>query len=359
MQLLRRALPAVGSAFAIVAGSVPAVAEEAYDISFSADLRLRHESIRQQTGPDKQRERYRARLGLTASTPGNFEWQLRLATSNGDPVSTNLNFGEGFSLSDIRIDRVSVSWSASDVAHLDIGKMKNPLQRGANSNLIWDSDLNPEGLAATFRVGSSFIIAGAFQMADSSRDDKAPLLALQYGFEWAAGPKAAFRTGLSYFDYGNVRGGAPLKAGRADGNSIDSAGNYLHDYDIVALFADHTMQVAEVPLQLFVELARNTATGDANKAFATGFVAGRTDAPGSAEFSWSWRETAADALIGLFTDSDFGGGRTDSRGHMFSLRYAVTSQVLIGGTFIDSSVRTGNTNHGEYHRAMLDVEFRF
>lgn len=135
MQLFRRALPAVGSAFAIVAGSVPVVAEEAYDISYSADLRLRHESIRQQTGPDKQRERYRARLGLTAATPGNLEWQLRLATSNGDPVSTNLNFCEGFSLSDIRIDRASVGWSPSDVLQLEIGKMANPLQRGANSGL--------------------------------------------------------------------------------------------------------------------------------------------------------------------------------------------------------------------------------
>ena len=189
--------------------------------------------------------------------------------------------------------------------------MKNPLLGGGNSSLIWDSDLNPEGLAATLRFGRSFIVAGGFQMADSSRDDKAPLLAVQYGAEWAAGPNAVFRAGLSYFDYGNVRGGAPVKAERADGNSLDAAGNYLNDYDIVSLFADHTLQVTEVPLQFFVELARNTAVGSANQAFAAGFVAGRTDAPGSAEVSWSWRETAADALIGLFTDSDFAGGSTD------------------------------------------------
>lgn len=196
-------------------------------------------------------------------------------------------------------------------------------------------------------------------MADSSRDDKAPLFAAQYGVELAAGPNAAFRAGISYFDYGNVRGGAPLKAERADGNSLDPAGNYLKDYDIVAVFADHTMEVAEVPLQVFMELARNTATGDANDAFAAGFVAGRTDAAGTAAFSWSWRETAADALIGLFTDSDFGGGSTESLGHMFSLQYAVTSQVAIGATFIDSRVRAGNTGYADYDRVMLDMEFSF
>lgn len=338
---------------------MPAVAEEVYEFAYAADLRLRHESIRQQTKPDRQRERYRSRLGLTVATPGNLEWELRLATSQGDPVSTNLDFGEGFSLNDVRIDRASVSWSVSDAAQLDLGKMQNPLQRGGNSSLIWDNDLNPEGLAATFRFGPSFVIAGAFEMADSSRADKAPLFAAQYGVEFAAGPNAAFRAGLSYFDYGNVRGGTPLKAERADGNSLDTAGNYLNDYDIVAVFADHTMEVAEVPLQLFVELARNTAAGDANRAFAAGFVAGRTDAAGTAEFSWSWRETAADALIGLFTDSDFGGGSTDSRGHMFSLQYAVTLQVAIGATFIDSRVRAGNTNYADYRRVMLDMEFSF
>ena len=120
--LLRRSLLPVGFGLAIVAGSVPAVAQEAYDISFSADLRLRHESIRQQNDPDLQRERYRGRLGLTVATPGNLEWELRLATGDGDPVSTNLDFGEGFSLSDVHIDRASVSWSASDAAQIDIGK---------------------------------------------------------------------------------------------------------------------------------------------------------------------------------------------------------------------------------------------
>lgn len=125
------------------------------------------------------------------------------------------------------------------------------------------------------------------------------------------------------------------------------------------MFADHTIEASEVPLRLFVELAGNTATGDTNQAFAAGFIARRTDAPGSAEFFWSWRETAADALIGLFTDSDFAGGSTESRGRMFRLQYAVTSQVVIGGSFIDSSVRAGTPNHGDYHRLMLDMEFRF
>lgn len=359
IQLLRMALPAVACFLAAFPGRAVAVAEDAYEISFSADLRLRHETIRQQTNADQRRERYRSRLGLTLTIPGNLEWELRLATSDGDPVSTNLDFCEGFSLGDVRIDRASVSWSASAAAQLDIGKMANPLQRGADSSLIWDSDLNPQGLAATFRIGPTFVIAGAFQMADNSRDDKAPLFAAQYGFEWATGSNAALRVGLSYFDFGNIRGGAPLKADRADGNSLDPAGNYLNDYDIVAAFVEQSMEVAAVPLQLFVELARNTAAGDASRAFAAGFVAGRSDASGTAEFSWSWRDTDADALVGLFTDSDFGGGNTGSRGHMFSLQYAVTSQVVIGAKFIDSQVRAGNSNYADYHRVMLDIEFRF
>src|SRR5690606_18283885 len=74
-------------------------------VTFDGDFRLRHEAIREEPGEDRDRERYRARFGIAAKLTENLELGLRLATGEGDPVSTNLDFGESFSAANIRIDR--------------------------------------------------------------------------------------------------------------------------------------------------------------------------------------------------------------------------------------------------------------
>ena len=75
---------------------------------------------------------------------------LRIATGDSNPVSTNQNFGDEFSISDLGIDRAYVGWQFSKKLNLLGGKMENPLFRAGDNRLIWDGDFNPTGIAATF-----------------------------------------------------------------------------------------------------------------------------------------------------------------------------------------------------------------
>lgn len=64
-------------------------------------------------------------------------------------------------------------------------------------------------------------------------------------------------------------------------------------------------------------------------------------------------------MIGTFNDSDFGGGGTDSNGHMLRTKYAVNKKIFLGGTlFINEIDRFQGTEH-DYSRLQLDVEFKF
>ena len=106
---------------------------------------------------DRDRFRYRVRLGITATLLDNFDVGLRLASGNpvtspggtlvgGSPVTANQDLNSLESRKFLWIDAAYAKWTA---VHTDdwtvsgtIGKMDNPFQL---SNMIWDYDITPEG----------------------------------------------------------------------------------------------------------------------------------------------------------------------------------------------------------------------
>jgi hypothetical protein len=77
------------------------------------------------------------------------------------------------------------------------------------------------------------------------------------------------------------------------------------------------------------------------------------------EFSWTWQDLEADALIGTFSDSDFGGGGTDSEGHMFKGKYVLTKNVALGGTLFLNTIDRAAGIDSDYDRIQIDLEFKF
>jgi hypothetical protein len=77
------------------------------------------------------------------------------------------------------------------------------------------------------------------------------------------------------------------------------------------------------------------------------------------QFSYAWYDTEADAVMGIFTDSDFGGGNTDSKGHFVKARYGLTRNIALNGTFIISEIEMFRNNPHDYDRVQLDIEFLF
>lgn len=328
-------------------------------VSFSGDLRLRWEGIYQDEREDRERGRFRARFGFDADVAEDIKLIMRFATGAGNPASTNQTIGDGFSGKDITIDRAYVDWKINDNLKLFGGKMKNPFLRVGGNSLVWDSDVNPEGVVVALQSGVFFGNLGWLVVDEDSTDDDVFVYSAQAGLKFNLGDTGTLTTGFSYFDYTDVAGKVPFFKGRAKGNSVDVDGNYLFDFSIVEWFVEYKTRFRDLPLTVFGEWTRNTEVDLEDTAYAFGIKLGSTKEQGNTQFSYAYHDTDADALIGTFTDSDFAGGNTDSRGHFIKARFALRDHVVLGGTLIIARLAEFSGNERDYDRIMIDIEFSF
>ena len=104
---------------------------------------------------ERDRWRYRLRLGLRGTLADDWFFGIRLETST-NPRSTNVTFGDDSGVNgpfSKDSDRISVGQAYlgykgfKDIT-LTAGRMPNPL---VNTLMVWDPDINPEGLAEQWK----------------------------------------------------------------------------------------------------------------------------------------------------------------------------------------------------------------
>src|ERR1700758_4694867 len=110
---------------------------------------------------ERERERYRIRLGLRGTLLDDWFFGIRLETSTSSR-STNVTFGDDTAGGNGPFAKVSDSINVGQ-AYLGYkgfkdftftgGKMPNPL---VNTPMVWDPDINPEGLAEQWKHTFSF-----------------------------------------------------------------------------------------------------------------------------------------------------------------------------------------------------------
>ena len=328
-------------------------------IKFKGDVRLRHERIDEDGEEDRARMRFRTRFGLSAKVSDDVKFVFQLATGGDSPVSTNQSFDDGFSTKDIGVDLAYVDWTINDNLIFYGGKMKNPLYKAGGVPLIWDGDLNPEGFAVKYTSGNFFGTVGGFSAEERSSSDDSLLYAAQAGMKFPLGDGASLTAGVGYFAYTDTIGNEPFYNGSANGNSVDLGGDYIYDYKNTELFAEMSTRVGDWPLKVYAHATQNSDAPTEDTGFAVGAKLGSAKKDGEMEFSWTYMDIEADAVIGTFNDSDFGGGGTDSDGHMLKAKYAVSKKIFLGGTlFLNNVDRFQGTEH-DYNRLQLDVEFKF
>ena len=328
-------------------------------LHLSGDLRLRYEEIKRETQVRRDRGRYRARLALIADVSDKVKVVMELASAADNPVSRNVTFDGGFSGDDIGFDLVYVDWTPIDGMHVYVGKMKNPFFRAGGAPLIWDSDLNPEGIALTNEKGVFFGNAGAFSVEERSESGDSTLMATQIGAKFDIGDKSKLTAGVGYFRYSNTIGNEPFHDGEPKGNSVDLLGNYIFDYKDTELFAVFDTRVGELPLSIHVQWAHNNEVDEQDAGLAYGAKLGSARDKGQWEFGWTYQDIEADAVIGTFNDSDFGDSGTDASGHLIEAKYAVSKSIFLGATFFINKINSFSLPEEDYDRMQLDVEFRF
>ncbi len=339
----------------------------------SADLRYRLESInddRKSGYGAEPRNRNRIRFRVKAWTQLGDDWSLtsRFATGTGDPRSTNIDLNDGFSKKEFNLDQVFFTFSPKTSASLKMmaGKMATPFYAVGDNQLVWDSDITPEGMAATYSLSVSeetlvHMGAGGFWVVERSAAVDTGLWAAQAYIRQAVGGPNAFLVGTSYYDYTNIRKRPALapewdSSAGADtffGNSNDGSNLYANDYDLWEVFAEYRSQAGGIPVSVFGAWVQNidTAPGyNADTGWIVGATFNKTKGPGSWQLTYNYRDVQADAVLAQFTDSNFLSGDTNSRGHLCGFIYQVTDVFKTAVHYYDCQ-----QDRAYYNRIGLDL----
>ena len=335
-------------------------------VTFKGDFRPRLELIDRDEDSigepvdERRRGRFRLRVGATAEVNEDVDFTFELASGGENPVSSNQSFDSGFTTKDIGINLAFVNWQATEDLNILIGKIKNPFYRPGGHHLIWDSDLNPEGLSVQYERDRLFAIFGGYGVEERSEGDDSLLITLQGGYEFALTEALNLTAGAGYYVYTETQGQTPFWNGVSFGNSVDAEGNLLYEYHQVQVFAElGGMRIGEMPLSFFVDFVHNTEAPEFDTGYAFGGKVGKASEKGTWEASLAYQDLEADAVIALFTDSDFGGGGTDGKGFTLKGKYALSKNWTFGGTLFVNEIEENLGFPTDYTRLQIDFEFKF
>jgi hypothetical protein len=181
--------------------------------SLKADLRYRFELIDEQEERLRYRHRLRARVGLFAELVEGLAAAIQLGTGQSDdPVSNNQTLTEAMSSKPIWLSLGYVSYQPTFAqgAELVAGKFDNRFERVGGSELLWDPDLNPEGIALSygpsFEMLQPFLKTAAWFLEERAEEDDAWMLGAQTGLKLTLADGIVYVLGGGgYYDYLNTR----------------------------------------------------------------------------------------------------------------------------------------------------------
>lgn len=338
-------------------------------IGFKGDFRYRYENIDVENKDDRNRSRVRARFNMIAKLPHSVEIGFGLATGGEDPVSANQTLGGGGSSKNIALNLAYADWEAVEGWHLIAGKFKNPLLRPAKNGLMWDGDWTPEGLATTFERGWFFgNFLGSWLESDSKTGNSDFSWGGQVGAKGRLGGVKlkggvgyyAFKTQGKQTFFGDPNDPADYFGNTAIGSNCGAGGTcvYAFDYLLTQLFGEAGFSMAGIPTVVFADFVNNSDPGENDTAWSVGTRIGQTKAANDWQFSYWYADREADAVFGLLTDSDFGGGGTDNKGHFVKFAYAINKTWVLDAQYFINKIDV-STNEVDYNRLMLNTAWKY
>jgi len=328
---------------------VPDTLKWAEKIKFYGDFRFRFDQTEQEKNSVQQKGQakgmVRFRLGMTMNVNEDIDVHGRLASGSGaEPTSTNFTLGENWAKSNIWLERAYMDWHPKSIEglHVLVGKMGMPFY--SVNDLIWDSDVNPEGGAIQYTWKPSdtmeaFVNGGGFWVEESASDAEIALWAVQGGMKYHLNKeKQEYLTaGATYYDYANIQGDEiesyDGKSARGGNTAPKVGSNYFYDYDynLVELFAEYGHTLFGLPSGLHAQYVNNMASGvSADTAWLIGYRLNKAKKAGSWQFTYDYREAQRDSMVGAFAETDFINGGVGGRGHRIGWKYQFTDNIQGG-----------------------------
>ncbi len=340
------------------------------------------------TQDDRDRLRLRARLTINAKVADTVTAGLRLATgSANDRVSTNQTLGQNLNRYTFLLDRVFIKLDPTAWSTVSAGRIANPW---FSTDLVWDDDLNFEGIAAGFKLPAApnrsvlpFVTLGYFPVREQSGPRRSRSMAgVQVGAQWEFSALTRLKFGVAQYFYngftGQIDGDYDIVSGagrsygqyeyeaglRQRGNSLfltnnpneiaagltpDKArwGLGMQFRPLAVTVAAEFSHFAPYVVGLSAEVVRNQAmsldeayqrTGGIFFNDARAFGVGLRGTVGMQQvrnlhdwqFSLGYKWLGSDAAPDAFVDSDLGLGGTNVRGITAGLLYGVARDTQLG-----------------------------
>lgn len=344
--------------------------------TFKGDFRYRYEmyNTENDTSSRVNRNRLRARVFIGAEVNDYVDVGIQFASGGDDPVSTNQTMEGGFSTKGLWLDLAYFDWhplvnnDSWDVRVIG-GKMKTPFRVMSKSELLWDPDLRPEGMAATFQGDtdalSVFGSAGGFFIDENNKDADIGMFGAQLGVIVPV-DEITVTAGAGHYNFTNVKDAiSVVDSGDSFGNlsMTDVNGNevLLEDYNEMEYFAEIACKAGDLPVAVFGNYVNNLAATKEDKGYVGGIKIGKAKKPRSWDIRYQYKRIERDAVYGAFTDSDFIGGGTNGKGHEINFGYMLAANWKIALTYFINKKHLDDVHRKDrdYERFQLDLKFKF
>ena len=316
----------------------------------SGDVRVRQETISiEHNDPERaqDRQRIRARVGFVSQVNSDVEAGVRIASGNSnDARSTNQDLDNYFVKKDLWLDRAYVNWHPSDVPGLQLigGKMAQPWV--TEEQLIWDDDINPEGVASlyshSFGGMELFGSTGAFTLKNNVNGngnqftDDLRLISGQLGVHFAINDNLKGTVGGSLYHYHLDGAAAPLSVN----------GNTSTQFQLYEGFADLEIGGLPLPLKFYGQYVKNANANGPQSGDDMGWLVGLKTKIWQIGFTYNYRDLDRNAVVGAFTDSDFAAGTTGSKGSKFQATYDIAKNFTFSTTYFMTQSDSVNAYSG-------------
>ncbi len=335
------------------------------------------------TTEDRSRMRGAFRFTFNADLGGDFRAFARVTTGDIiNPLSRNQTLGRFGQTWQTQIDRGYIDWQPEPDGVLaqqaQFGRIFKPWP---GTDLVWDNDLGFEGvyygLSAAFdderrdalKLGLGYF---AINEVDFTTDDGYLATADLLGrIGW--GDSSSLYLSAAYYHYENITGirnapeseltdfTAPIRLRRGNTlfdirNDLDPTTNLFAlapEFQMVNVVAGfETRFPSGMPFSFTADYVSNVGydrddilarTGqdvrERNDGYAAYLQFGRMEPQEKGEWSLrlGYRYLQRDAVIDAFTDSNFGGGATDTQGYVVRGRFGLTENVWLDARWLSSS----------------------
>jgi hypothetical protein len=365
---------------------------------------------------DRNRYRYRLRLGMTTTFLQNFEVGLRLATGNplfrpngttivgGSVISGNQDINSLDSRKFVWIDAAYGKWTAvkNDSWNVSgtIGKFDNPFQV---SNMVYDYDFVPEGAAIqaaynineqhTLKANTGIFILDEFNQGAPSGNTLptgvgvAPshdpfLMGAQALWEAKWTPDFDTSLGVAGFAIDTARSlSSNVQPFYNSGNTRDANGFLKYNMDPIMGSAAATYKFngfplypGKFPVKLAGEFMHNPSAPADNDGWRAGMTFGKAGKKHAWEISYRYQRLEADAWYDAMPDDDNGAfyekttplgpkgwfGGTNVKSHQVLATYSITDFLNFTFTYFDAELVKeipGANSHSQHFMADLNWKF--